>query len=71
MNEIIIKIKLNEKEVKKIIYKVDFKEEVSPEDLRIARDFEGHELTLGATWPPGTERRILMIKAFMYSPKFR
>jgi|APSaa5957512535_1039671.scaffolds.fasta_scaffold06230_5 sortase (surface protein transpeptidase) len=70
-DEIIIKIKLNEKEVKKIIYKVDFKEEVSPEDLRIARDFEGHELTLGATWPPGTERRILMIKAFMYSPKFR
>ncbi len=70
-DQIILNVKFGDDTEKKIVYKVIFKEEVSPDDLRIARDYEGHELTLGTTWPPGTDRKILMIKALIYSPSFR
>ncbi len=70
-DQIIINIKFNSKEERKIIYRVEFQEEVSTEDLRIVRDYEGHELTLGTTWPPGTDRKILMVKALIYNPSLR
>lgn len=70
-DKIIVHIKFSENDVKKVMYQAEFSEEVFPEDLRISRDYEGHELTLGTTWPPGKSRRILMVKALIYSPKHR
>ncbi len=68
---IIITVDFGGGDIKRIIYKVGFTEEVSPNDLRIARDYEGHELTLGTTWPPGADRKIFMVKALIDNPRFR
>jgi sortase (surface protein transpeptidase) len=66
-----LKLRFDNGEEKKIVYRAEFQEEVNPKDLRIARDYEGHELTLGTTWPPGADRKILMLKALIYNPSFR
>lgn len=68
---ITLKLKFDNGEEKRVVYRAEFQEEVSPKDLRIARDYEGHELTLGTTWPPGADRKILMLKALIYNPSFR
>lgn len=70
-DKIIVRVKFNESDVKTIIYQAEFSEEVDSDDLRISRDYEGHELTLGTTWPPGKSKKILMVKALITSPKYR
>ncbi len=67
-DKIIVRLSFKSGSNVEVVYVVDSKEIVQPNDKRLFRDYEGYELTLVTCWPIGTDKERLMIKAELTSP---
>ncbi len=70
-DKVIFHLTFSDERVLEVIYEVAVKGEVVlPDDERIFRDYEGHELTLVTCWPLGTNWKRMMVKADLVKPSF-
>lgn len=67
-HEVIFHFSLANGKVINSVYVVESSEIVMPDDEKLFRDSEGHELTLVTCWPIGTDQKRFMVKATLKSP---